>query len=101
MTAQPPTELSAEAEFVLTPLRSGQRTIILELSRYLRVSDAHGGGQPLEFIQNEAVSGSDLARRGNDLVAFVFPAVLEKDKPVKVAIGYSGPVMYNDGGELL
>lgn len=101
VTAQPPTELSAEAEFALTPLRSGQRTIILELSRYLRVSGVSSGGQPLEFIQNEAVSGSTLARQGNDLVALVFPALLEKGKPVKVSMSYSGPVMYNAGGELL
>jgi hypothetical protein len=101
VTAQPPTELSAEAEFVLTPLRSGQRTITLELSRYLRVSDARAGGQQLEFIQNEAVSGSDLARRGDDLVALVFPVALEKDRPVKVSMSYSGPVMYSAGGELL
>jgi hypothetical protein len=101
LTAQPPTDLSAETEFVLTPLRAGQRTVILELSRYLRVSGARAGGQPLELIQNEAVSGSDLARRGNDLVALVFPTVLEKDHPVKVTMSYSGPVMFSAGDELL
>ena len=31
VNVQPPTDLSAEAEFTLTPQRSGQRTIILEL----------------------------------------------------------------------
>ena len=38
-------------------------------------------GEPVEFIQNEAISGSDLARRGDDLIGVVFPAALEKDKP--------------------
>ncbi|MGZ4868263.1 MAG: hypothetical protein ACXV7C_13630, partial [Candidatus Angelobacter sp.] len=35
---QPPTDLSAEAEFTLTPQRSGLRTVILELSRYLKLT---------------------------------------------------------------
>ena len=38
VNVQPPTELSAEAEFTLTPQHSGQRTLILELSRYLKLS---------------------------------------------------------------
>ena len=33
VSVQPPTDLSAETEFSLTPRRSGQRTVILELSR--------------------------------------------------------------------
>ncbi len=58
-------------------------------------------GKPLEFIQNEAANGSELARRGDDQIAVVFPAVLEKDRPARLSFKYSGPVMYNAGGELL
>jgi hypothetical protein len=97
----PPTEVSAEAGFTLTPLHSGERTVILELSRYLRVTEVRADGQPVEFIQNEAVSGSELARRGDDLVALVFPSVLEKGRTVQLSISYSGPVMFSAGEELL
>lgn len=99
--AQPPTDLSADAEFTVTPRREGQRTMILELSRYLHVSSVRAGDRQVEFIQNEALSGSDLARRGDDLVAVIFPSALEVDRPVRVTISYSGPVMYSAGAELL
>jgi hypothetical protein len=59
----PPTNLEGEAELTLTAQRSGQRTLMLLLSRYLKVSDARLNGQPVEFIQNEAITGSDIARR--------------------------------------
>ena len=97
----PPTDLSAEAEFTLTPRLTGQRMIILELSRHLRVSEVLVNGQPVDFIQNEAVTGSDLARRGDDLVGIAFPQALEKDRPVRMSLKYSGPVMFDTGGDLL
>ena len=99
--AQPPTDLSVEGEVTLTPRRTGQRAVLLELSRYLRVSEMRANGQPVEFLQNEAISGSELARRGDDLVAVIFPAVLEKDRPIKLSFTYAGPVMFNAGGEVL
>ncbi|HEX3091681.1 MAG TPA: hypothetical protein VHW72_03600, partial [Candidatus Angelobacter sp.] len=81
---QPPSDLSADAEFTLTPQRSGQRTIILELSRYLKLSEVRVNGEPAEFIQNEAISGSDLARRGDDLIGVVMPRPLQKNVPVRL-----------------
>jgi hypothetical protein len=101
VSVEPPSDLSAEAEFNLIPHRSGQRSVILELSRYLRVSEVRLNGTPVEFIQNEAIGGSDLARRGDDLIGLVFPAALEKDKPARISFQYSGPVMYDEGEELL
>ena len=98
---QPPTDLSADAEFTLTPHHSGQRTVVLELSRYLKLAEVRVNGAPAEFIQNEAISGSDLSRRGDDLIGIVLPAPLEKDRPVKLSFKYSGPVMFNAGGELI
>src|SRR5262245_17135238 len=66
--AQPPTDLTVRAEVTLTPRRAGQRTFILELSRHLRVTEVRADGQPAVFIQNPAIGGSELARRGDDLV---------------------------------
>jgi len=98
---EPPTDLSAVAEFTLTPQRSGQRTFILELSRQLKIKDVQVNSQKIEFIQNEAITGSDLQRRGDDLVAIVFPRPLEQGKPVRLQVHYSGPVMFDAGGDLL
>jgi peptidase M1-like protein len=98
---EPPSDLTAEAELTLLPRRSGQRTFILELSRQLKVTDVRRQEQSVEFVQNEAISGSELARRGDDLIAIVFPQPLEKDKPVLVRFKYSGPVMFDAGRDLL
>ncbi|HET9839240.1 MAG TPA: M1 family aminopeptidase [Candidatus Angelobacter sp.] len=98
---QPPSDLSGEAEFTLTPRRSGQRTVVLELSRYLKLTEVRVNGAPVEFIQNEAMSGSELARRGDDLIGVVLSEPLQKDKPVRLAFKYSGPVMFNAGNELI
>src|SRR5579859_2309088 len=98
---QPPSELSGEAEFTLTPRHSGQRTVVLELSRYLKLSEARVNGAPVEFIQNEAMTGSELARRGDDLIGVVLPEPLQKDRPVRLAFKYSGPVMFNAGNDLV
>lgn len=98
---QPPTDLSAEAEFNLIPRKSGQRTIVLELSRYLKLAEVRMNGTPVEFIQNEAITGSDLSRRGDDLIGVVFPEPLIKDQPVKLSFKYSGPVMFDAGGGLI
>jgi hypothetical protein len=101
VNVRPPTDLSAEAEFNLTPQRSGQRTLILELSRYLKLSDVRVNGAPAEFIQNDAITGSDLSRRGDDLIGVVMPAPLEEDRPVKLQFKYSGPVMFNAGNDVI
>jgi len=101
VNVQPPTDLSADAEFTLIPQRSGLRTLILELSRYLRLTDVRVNGAPAEYIQNEAISGSDLSRRGDDLIGVVMPEALEKGRPVKLQFKYSGPVMFNAGGDVI
>jgi len=98
---QPPTDLTAEAEFTLSPKHSGQRTVIFELSRYLKLTEVRVNDARAEFIQNEAISGSDLSRRGDDLIGVVMPAPLEKERPVKLQFKYSGPVMFNAGGDVI
>jgi hypothetical protein len=97
----PPSNLEGETELTVKAGRTGERTLILQLSRYLRVSEARLDGQPIEFIQNEATDGSELARHGNDLIAVIFPVPLAKDHEAKLTIKYSGPVMFDAGGDLL
>lgn len=97
----PPTDVEGEAEITLTARRSGQRAILLQLSRHLRVSDARVNGQAVAFVQNEAVSGSEMARHEDDMVAVVLPAPLEKEHPVKLLLKYSGPVMFDAGGDVI
>ncbi len=101
VVVSPPSDLSAQAEFSITAHRAGQRVVILELSRYLRVSEVRMDGKPVAIIQNEAISGSDLERRGDDLVGLLLPEPLQKDQPARLAFKYAGPVMFEAGGDLL
>src|SRR5437762_4193795 len=97
----PPDSLDAVAEVTLLPKQPGLRTLIFELSRYLRVSSIMLGGKPLAFIQNEALAGTELARRGNDVVAVIFPEGLPQGKNVQVTFTYAGSVISDAGGGLL
>ena len=105
----PPHELSAEAEITLRPQRAGERMLVFELSRSLQVKSvtlepAAGDGarsEPVEVIQNEALEGSELARRGNDLIGVVLPRVLAAREPTRLRFVYAGPVISEAGGGLM
>ncbi len=97
----PPTELSAEASLEVEARQGGPRIVMFELSRYLRVKAVDRDGAPLEFLQNEAVPGSELARRGNDLVAVVFPEPLKLGAHFTLHFTYAGAALSDAGGGLV
>ncbi len=97
----PPHDLAAEAQLEVEVRRGGDRTLVFELSRDLQVSSASADGQPLEVIQNQALEGSQLARRGNDLVAVVFPVPPAAGQRLQMRFTYGGPVMSEAGGGLM
>ncbi len=98
---KPPTTLNAEAWVQMDVLESGERTLYFELSRFLQVKDVELGGQPVEFINNPAIDGTQLARRGNDLVAVVFPEPLRRGQKLELKFVYGGDVLSEAGGGLL
>jgi len=97
----PSRDLQAEAQLTLEAMRSGARTLVFELSRYLKVSSVEAGGTPVEFIQNESLEGGDLARRGNDLVAVVLPQPLRAREKLELRFRYAGGVLSEAGGGLM
>lgn len=97
----PPTNLESEAVLEVDVLRGGDRVLMFELSRYLKVSRLEVGGKAIDFLQNDALDGSALSRRGNDLVAAIFPAPLEKGQKLSLRFQYSGSVLSDAGGGLL
>jgi hypothetical protein len=97
----PSRELEAEAQLTLEATRSGARTLVFELSRYLKVSSVQAADTPLEFIQNESLEGGDLARRGNDLVAVVLPRALRAREKLDLHFRYSGSVLSEAGSGLM
>ena len=67
----------------------------------IRIKQVEAGGHPLEFIHNQALEGTQLARRGNDLVAVLFPEPLRTGQTVSLDFSYGGEVLSEAGGGLL
>ncbi|MGA7295525.1 MAG: M1 family aminopeptidase [Terriglobales bacterium] len=97
----PPTELQATAEVHVRIGRGGERTLLFELSRYLKVDAVEADGRPVDFIQNPTIEGTRLRRKGNDLVAVVFPASLAAGQQLEMSFTYAGEVLSAAGNGLL
>lgn len=93
--------ISADATLDIDVKQGGTRIVLFELSRYLQVTRIEYQGEPLEFIQNEAVEGSELSRRGNDTIAVVFPTPLQPGAHFPLRFTYAGSVLSDAGGGLL
>jgi hypothetical protein len=100
-TVQPPTRLKASAALRVRIRHGGQRTLIFELSRYLKIDSIQQEGRALEFLQNQALDGTQLRRKGNDLVAVIFPAQLRPGDELNLRFSYEGDVLSEAGNGLL
>jgi hypothetical protein len=98
---KPPTTVSADAQLKLNVRRGGSRIVFFELSRFLRVNEVTVNDRRVEFINNPAIDGTQLSRRGNDLVAVVFPEDLRAGASLTMRFVYTGDVLSDAGGGLL
>lgn len=98
---KPPKELEAEVHLRLKVLRSGPRDLVFELSRFLQIQTVESDGRPVEFIQNPALEGTQLARSGNDLVAVILPEAARKGQEINLRFVYAGAVLAEAGPGLL
>jgi hypothetical protein len=96
----PSHELEAEARLKVLPTRDGVRAMPFELSRFLQLKSVDLNGTAAEFIQNEAIPGSQLARRGNDLFVVLLPRALHAGEEAELKFVYSGSVLSEAGGGL-
>ncbi|MBZ5597502.1 MAG: hypothetical protein LAN83_04200 [Acidobacteriia bacterium] len=97
----PPTRLNVEAWVQLDVRQGGQRAVLFELSRFLQITQVDADGHPVEFIHNPALEGTQRARRGNDIVAVVFPRPLQPGQETVLHFVYGGEVLSEAGGGLL
>jgi hypothetical protein len=97
----PPTTLNADATLQMEVRQGGQRAALFELSRFLQIKTLEADGHPVEFIHNQAIEGTQLARRGNDLLAIVFPQPLRTGQKIELHFVYGGEVLSEAGGGLL
>ncbi|HXW91060.1 MAG TPA: M1 family aminopeptidase [Terriglobales bacterium] len=97
----PPTRIEAEAVLDLEVRRGGLRAVLFELARTLVIKQVDADGEPLEFIHNPAIEGSERSRRGNDLVAVVFREPTRTGQRIKLHFVYGGDVLSEAGPGLL
>jgi hypothetical protein len=97
----PPTALAATAILTIVPRRDGKRLLLFELSRLLQVSSVEADGKAVEFIHNPAMEGSQLARRGNDVVAVILPVAIRAGQKIQLSFKYSGAVLSEAANGLL
>jgi len=100
-SVEPPTRLQASTEMNVRIRTGGERTLVFELSRYLKIDAVEADGRPVDLIQNQALEGTALGRKGNDLVALVFPAPLGPGQKLKLRFSYAGDVLSEAGKGLL
>jgi len=98
---KPPTVLNGDARLQVSTGRGGERALLFELSRFLQLKTVESNGRPLEFVHNQALEGSQLSRRGNDLVAVIFPEPIKPGQKLELRFVYGGDVLSEAGGGLL
>jgi hypothetical protein len=97
----PPTQLDADARLEMTVHRSGERALLFELSRYLKIREVKADGHDIEFIHNPSLEGTRLDRQGDDLVAIIFPEPLRAGQHIELYFSYGGAVLSDAGSGLL
>lgn len=97
---RPPKQIHARASVHLEVREGGPRTLLFELSRFLQVESVKLGGEPVEFIHNPAMEGTQLSRRGNDLLAVVLPEPVRPGQ-IDLEFVYGGEVLAEAGSGLL
>ena len=98
---QPPRQIHARARLHVDVHESGSRILLFELSRFLQIESVTLNGNPVEFIHNPAVEGTQLSFRGNDLVAVVLPQPAQAGNALNLEFVYGGEVLAEAGGGLL
>jgi hypothetical protein len=98
---KPVKELDATATLSVVARQRTRRILFFELSRLLSVSEVLADGKPVEFIHNQAVEGSYLAKQGNDAIAVILPESIEKGHKLELTFKYSGSVLSEAANGLL
>jgi len=97
---QPP-KIHSRAHEQLEVREGGPRMLLFELSRFLQIESVKLDGQDVEFIHNPAVEGTQLSRRGNDVVAVMLPEAARTGQKIDLEFVYGGDVLAEAGRGLL
>jgi len=98
---EPPKQIHARAQLQCEVREGGSRVILFELSRFLQVESVKLDGTPVEFIHNPAVEGTQLSRRGNEMLAVILPEPARVGQNLNLEFVYGGEVLKDAGSGLL
>ncbi|HLV88674.1 MAG TPA: M1 family aminopeptidase [Candidatus Sulfotelmatobacter sp.] len=98
---QLPKRIHSRAELEVQANEGGSRLLLFELSRFLQVESVTLDGQPVEFVHNPAVEGTQLSQRGNDIVAVMLPQAAKAGQRMELEFVYGGEVLAEAGAGLL
>ena len=98
---KPPKQIHAEARLKVEVGSRAPRALLFELSRFLQVESVEMNGQPVEFIHNPAVEGTQISRRGNDIIAVILPQPPQDGQKMELRFVYGGEVLAEAGSGLL
>ena len=97
----PPKYIQAHARLQCEVLEGGERTLLFELSRFLPTDSVTLDGRSVEFIHNPSLEGTELSRRGNDVIAVVLPMPTRTGQKFDLEFSYGGEVLADEGSGLL
>ena len=90
--------IEGQATMRLKARESGERVVVLELSRYLQVQSAtDGAGHSLDYFQNAGLNRNQMVRSGNDWIAVVLPERSKADEEFELNFEYRGSVISDAG----
>ncbi|MGO9640737.1 MAG: M1 family metallopeptidase [Candidatus Acidiferrales bacterium] len=101
-TIEPDRTLEGTTTITLRSESGGERMVALELSRFLTVQSVEdAAGNVLTCFQNEALSRTQVAEQGNDLVVVVLPQAPPAGQTVKLRFSYRGGVISDAGNGVI
>jgi hypothetical protein len=97
----PPKQIHSRARLQLDVKKGGPRILLFELSRFLQIESVKVDGRAAEFIHNPAVEGTQVSRRGDDIVAVMLPEPAASGQKIDLEFVYGGEVLAEAGSGLL
>jgi hypothetical protein len=102
VTIRPDNSLEGNAAVRLRAETGGERLVIFQLSRALKVdSAANSDGEPLIFFQNEGMSVQERNAAGSDFLYVFLPRPAERGREIALNIRYRGNVIEDAGNGVL
>lgn len=94
--------LEARAELALESRSSEDRIVVLELSRFLKITEVQDeGGAFLDVLQNPGDENAETVRRGSHWIAVVLPKPYPLGTQFKLRFAYQGSVISDAGNGVL